>query len=377
MQKDMQKDVNIVQVQTSKPYNIYIGNNLDFQCILRKYIANNVVLFLDANTPRNILEAIQNAITKLNIPFQVITFRMAGEGVKSFTHFEEISKQLIAIGANRKSVFIAVGGGTVGDFVGFLASTFMRGTPFIQIPTTLLSMVDSSVGGKVAINLDSYKNCIGAFLQPKAVLIDISFLQTLPQVELASGYAEVIKYGFIKSRDFLEYLLQNEDIFASFIHDHHLSEKSAVYITKIIAKSCHIKAEVVAQDEEETTGVREILNFGHTFAHAFEGTLLGKIPHGIAVGIGIVYACRVSGIDVTPFIAHYKKIGLFSSIGEFCQAYNLQKPSAISLLQFMQKDKKNDDASIKLILLNEVESVKTEKLSSSKVLEILEGLLGM
>ena len=344
-----------VDVKLANSYKITISQNCDeIGKILKEYILQNAILIYDCNFPVEFLEKIKKNFAENGIIFECLKIKKCGEDIKTLQTFEEICNKLTLIGVNRKTTLIAIGGGTIGDFVGFVASTFMRGLPFIQIPTTLLSMVDSSVGGKVAVNLGKYKNFIGSFYQPKHVFIDVSFLKALEKIELISGYAEVLKYGFIQDRNFYEYLLQNEEIFASFIANKHLSSEIVQYLIEIIVRSCQIKAQVVLQDEHETLGIRDILNFGHTFAHAFEGLYLGKIPHGIAVGIGMIYALKYSKISVEEILKHYNKIGLLFDIKQFCKINSQKIPSSEEILSFMLKDKKNERGSIKLILLEKI-----------------------
>ena len=211
----------------------------------------------------------------------------SGENSKSLNHIAEIYDRLVEFRADRGTVVFAVGGGVVGDAAGFAAATYARGIPFIQIPTTLLAHVDSSVGGKVGINHPRGKNLIGAFYQPAGVLIDTATLQTLPPREYRSGLAEVIKYGAIADRDFFGWLEQNIDA---------LRAKDPQALAHAIQRSCEIKAEVVADDEREA-GRRAILNFGHTFGHAIERCQgYGDWLHGEAVAAGMVMAAELSGI---------------------------------------------------------------------------------
>src|SRR4029079_17991845 len=184
------------------------------------------------------------------------------------------------------TIIIAVGGGVIGDLAGFVAATYARGLSFVQIPTTLLAQVDSSVGGKVGINLPAAKNIVGAFWQPAGVLIDLDVLKTLPEREFRSGLAEVVKYGVIMDAEFFAYLEQNADA---------ISRRDGDALEQIIAQSCRLKAEVVTQDEREETGRRAILNYGHTFCHAIEQVSgYGQFLHGEAVAIGMICASRLA-----------------------------------------------------------------------------------
>ncbi|MFA6850813.1 MAG: 3-dehydroquinate synthase [Selenomonadaceae bacterium] len=209
----------------------------------------------------------------------------AGERSKSLEVAEKLYTKAIELRLDRKSAVFALGGGVVGDLTGFVAATYMRGVPFIQLPTSLLAQVDSSVGGKVAVNHRLGKNLIGAFYQPYAVFMDLSMMATLPKREIYTGLGEIIKYGIIYDADFFVYLEENVEKIVALQTD---------ALVHIIARSCEIKAEVVSKDEKET-GLRIILNFGHTIAHAIESeTGYTKYNHGEAVAIGMLGAAKIS-----------------------------------------------------------------------------------
>lgn len=209
-----------------------------------------------------------------------------GERAKSLDVISLLYDRLVEIKADRQTVVIAVGGGVVGDAAGFLAATYSRGLPFIQVPTTLLAQVDSSVGGKVGVNHPQAKNLIGAFHQPVGVFIDTSVLDTLPERDYRSGLAEVVKYGVILDAEFFAYLESHLD---------GLNGRTPEVLRHVVARSCRLKADVVEQDEFERTGLRAVLNYGHTFAHAFEALCgYGELLHGEAVAIGMLYASRLA-----------------------------------------------------------------------------------
>ena len=209
----------------------------------------------------------------------------AGETSKTLQEAEKIYTTAIELGLDRKSLIIALGGGVVGDLAGFAAATYLRGVPFIQIPTTLLAQVDSSVGGKTAVNHALGKNLIGAFYQPKAVFIDLETLKTLPEREIKSGLGEVVKYGIISDEKFFAYIEDNAE---------KILNGDAEVMAQIVKRSCEIKAEVVGKDEKESD-LRRILNFGHTIAHAVEEeTGYKKYRHGEAVSIGMSAAAYIS-----------------------------------------------------------------------------------
>ncbi|MBL8851382.1 MAG: 3-dehydroquinate synthase [Planctomycetaceae bacterium] len=209
-----------------------------------------------------------------------------GEKSKSQEVVASIYDRLVAMHADRRTAIIAVGGGVVGDSAGFVAATYNRGLPFVQVPTTLLSDVDSSVGGKVGINHPQAKNLIGAFHQPATVLIDTAALTTLTDRDYRSGLAEVVKYGVILDAAFFEFLEQSVAA---------LNRRDPAVLQQVIATSCRLKAYVVERDEFELTGLRAVLNYGHTFGHAFEALAnYGELLHGEAVAIGMVYASRLA-----------------------------------------------------------------------------------
>jgi 3-dehydroquinate synthase len=209
-----------------------------------------------------------------------------GEPSKSLEIACDIWNKLLDLGADRKTVVVAVGGGVIGDLAGFIAATYARGIALVQVPTTLLAQVDSSVGGKVGVNLPGAKNMVGAFWQPLGVLIDTGVLATLPPREYRSGLAEVVKYGVILDADLFEYLEANTAA---------LVARDDAVLRLVIARCCQLKAEIVAHDEREETGLRAVLNYGHTFAHALEAlTGYGHLLHGEAVAIGMLCASRLA-----------------------------------------------------------------------------------
>lgn len=209
-----------------------------------------------------------------------------GEQSKSAASAAALWEELLNTGADRKTMICAVGGGVVGDLAGFVAATYARGLSFVQIPTTLLAQVDSSVGGKTGINLSNAKNMVGAFWQPLTVLIDTDVLKTLPARDYASGLAEVIKYGVIQDAEFFDYLER---------HIFELKSLDSQTLQYVVSKCCRLKADVVEADERETSGRRAILNYGHTFAHALEAASgYGEMLHGEAVSIGMMCAARLA-----------------------------------------------------------------------------------
>jgi len=230
-----------------------------------------------------------NEISDLFSNMNVIEYILPdGEQEKKLKTVHKIIDRLMEAGLGRDSTLIALGGGVVGDITGFTASIFMRGINFIQIPTTLLAQVDASVGGKTAVNHKAGKNLIGTFHQPKCVICDSRFLETLKATEISAGLSEIIKYGLIYDKEFFQWLQKNTQQILS---------NDPVAVAHAIQRSCAIKAEIVAQDEKEQS-VRALLNFGHTFGHAIEKlTGYGNWTHGDAVAVGMVLAARLSEND--------------------------------------------------------------------------------
>jgi len=268
-----------------------------------------------------------------------------GEEYKSLKTASDLSERLARSQALRFEPIVALGGGVIGDLAGFVAATYMRGVPFVQAPTTLLAQVDSSVGGKVAVNLANGKNLVGAFYQPKFVLIDVSTLKTLPERELKAGLVEVIKVAFLKGNDFLSYLKANiEDILD-------LKEEA---LLRIVKESCEFKAKIVEKDERDLTGKRAILNYGHTVGHAIE-TLTGykQYLHGEAVAMGLIAAALISHklglIDEALLKLHYSILRSVS--------FSVTLPSSISamdILQAISLDKKRRGQGMVFVLLKGV-----------------------
>lgn len=268
-------------------YDIVIGRGLEQELqtfIERAGFSEKALLISDTNVGKLYGGQVLRILRKAGLQADIFLVP-AGESSKSLAQAEELYTRAIELGLDRRSAIFALGGGVVGDLAGFIAATYMRGVPFVQLPTSLLAQVDSSVGGKVAVNHQLGKNLIGAFYQPQAVFMDLNLMTTLPKREIYTGLGEIIKYGIIYDEAFFAFL---EDHAADVLA---LEPEAAVHM---IARSCEIKAEVVAQDEKES-GLRRILNFGHTIAHAIEKeTKYVRYNHGEAVAIGSIGAARIS-----------------------------------------------------------------------------------
>ena len=281
-----------------------------------------------------------------------------GEAFKTWQTLDEIHASLLAAQADRRAVLIALGGGVVGDLAGFAAATYQRGVTYVQVPTTLLAQVDSSVGGKTAINHALGKNMVGAFHQPAAVIADTATLATLPPREVAAGLAEVVKYGAIHDAQFLAWIESNATALAA---------RDAVALAYAIRRSCEIKADIVAADERDT-GVRALLNFGHTFGHAIESAAgYGTWLHGEAVAAGMALAARFSArqgriraADAERLIALLRRFGLPVQPPRFPRE---------TWLEYMGRDKKNEAGRITLILLDGLGSAAIAKDADPRALE--------
>ncbi|MDR2169233.1 MAG: 3-dehydroquinate synthase [Planctomycetaceae bacterium] len=268
----------------------------------------------------------------------------AGEPSKSIETAVKLWSKLLAAGIDRKSILVSLGGGVVGDLGGFIAATYARGIRFFQAPTTLLAQVDSSVGGKVGIDLPAAKNMVGCFYQPLGVLIDTDVLNTLPEVEYACGLGEVAKYAVSLDAELFGILETNADKVRS---------RNSELLKFIVTKCCRIKGRIVGEDEFETTGKRVLLNYGHTFAHAFEIISNFKLPHGKAVAIGSIYAAklakRIEMVDndfVERQIKFHKTIGLPVELpDELLNTINWN-----NIIEIMRHDKKTEAGNLKFVL---------------------------
>jgi 3-dehydroquinate synthase len=284
-----------------------------------------------------------------------------GEEHKTLKSLAAIYDRLIAERLERKSCVLALGGGVIGDLTGFAAATYLRGVPYVQVPTTLLAQVDSSVGGKTAVNHEHGKNLIGAFYQPKLVLIDVAVLQSLPQRELVAGLAEVIKYGIIEDPELFRLLEQR-------VKD--IVRLDGELLSQVIVKSCAIKARVVEADEREDDQ-RAVLNFGHTIGHALEAaTSYKKFLHGEAVGVGMVKAAALSVqqgfCDQQSFERVIKLIKKAGLPAEFPSGVSMQ-----NLIQNMEVDKKSAGGKIKFIICCGIGKTRFHWLTPGEILNAL------
>lgn len=285
----MQNESSSVHVALAdRSYDIHIGTGLFEQMVdfvNERGGAEHLAVITDENVDGLYADAIADRFVDAGIETQVIVVE-AGETSKSTDVASDLWQTMINEGCDRQTVVLAVGGGVVGDLAGFIAATFARGLRFFQAPTTLLAQVDSSVGGKVGINLDGAKNMVGAFWQPEGVLIDIAALRSLPEREYRAGLGEVVKYGVIMDEEFFTYLEEHVD---------QINDRDEETLGYIVNRCCRLKADVVEEDEREESGRRAILNYGHTFCHAIEAaTNYETLLHGEGVAIGMLCASRLA-----------------------------------------------------------------------------------
>ena len=330
----------------NRSYDIVAGSGLlaDAGDLMQRVLRQKrVVVVTDAHVAKLHLKTLASGLAKAGIASEILILP-PGEGTKDFAHFEKLCEDILALGIERSTALVALGGGVIGDLAGFAAASLLRGLDYVQVPTTLLAQVDSSVGGKTAIDVKAGKNLVGAFYQPVLVIADIDTLATLPPRELLAGYAEVVKYGLIRDRAFFDWLEQNG---AELLRGDSELRRQAVL------KSCRDKAEIVAADEREA-GERALLNFGHTFGHALEAEAgFGQaLLHGEAVALGMLMAFDLSaGLGLCPKESarrvrqHFEQVGLKTELGRF---------DADSLLARMRKDKKVKDGRISLILAHDI-----------------------
>ena len=292
-----------------------------------------------------------------------------GEGFKNWQTLQLIFDALLENGCDRKTVLFALGGGVVGDMTGFAAASYMRGVPFVQIPTTLLAQVDSSVGGKTAINHPLGKNMIGAFYQPQRVVCDLNVLKTLPPRELSAGLAEIIKYGPIADMAFFTWIESNLEA---------LLARRPAELAYAVKRSCEIKAHVVSLDERET-GLRAVLNFGHTFGHAIEsGMGYGNWLHGEGVGCGMVMAAQLSkrlGLVDDAFVSRLKALIARSGLPVLAPILDAAD-NAGRYLSFMRIDKKSEAGEIRFVVIDGPGRASVRAAPDALVREVIDNCCG-
>lgn len=354
--------MNSLRVQLAdESYDIHVENGIlkDLGQLLARtglggkaaLVTNPTVAALYRDRAVSALETSGNSVTVVEIP--------DGEEYKNAATLSAVYDALIDAGIDRKSFIVALGGGVVGDLAGFAAATYLRGIPFVQVPTTLLAQVDSSVGGKTAIDHPRGKNLIGAFYQPRLVVADTETLRTLPEREFRAGLAEVVKYGAVLDADFFGYLEK---------HSSDILAQDPQALRQVILRCCQLKAQVVEQDEREN-GLRAVLNFGHTLGHAYEAAAgFGVLVHGEAVAIGMSLAARISrGLGHCNDAAVARVEGLLTGFG-----LRLDPPSIrrSQLLDALSTDKKTAGRTISFVCNCGIGGHAFEKLSPEQLLEL-------
>ena len=336
----------------SRSYCVHIGPGIIVRADIMRFIDGDQVLIVTNETVAPLyLEMVREQITDKKVHDIILP---DGEQFKNLEVLDEIFSKLLAEKHDRSTTLIAVGGGVIGDMTGFAAATYLRGVSFIQVPTTLLAQVDSSVGGKTAVNHPLGKNMIGAFHQPRTVIVDTNTLQSLPDREFSAGIAEILKYGLIADVDFFNWLEREIDS---------LMSRDVGKLTYAIEQSCRIKAKVVGSDETEQ-GVRAILNLGHTFGHAIETFQNYRHwIHGEAVSVGILMAMQMSYLRGNLEISHVHRV---SELLQHC-SLPVKPPHNMTIVDFnklMLRDKKVRNEKLRLVLL--------EKIGKAKVIETFE-----
>ncbi|MFX3622817.1 MAG: 3-dehydroquinate synthase [Ectobacillus sp.] len=348
-----------VHIKTkSKQYPLYIGggciNHLGRILEQMQPAASSILIVSDSTVALLYLDKVQNKLSAYRVSSFVVP---SGEQEKSFENYYAIQTYALERGLDRNAVIVALGGGMIGDLAGFVAATYMRGIRFIQVPTTLLAH-DSAVGGKVAVNHPLGKNMIGAFHQPEAVVYDISFLESLPQEEWRSGFAEVIKHALIWDAAFYEWLKQEIQTFGD------LRGEKLLYALKT---AIGVKAAVVSQDETEK-GIRAYLNFGHTLGHAIESESgYGAMTHGDAVAIGMLFALLVSEHIYHADLA-------YGELQQWLRSFGYPKLPDIEpekLIQKMKKDKKAAAGTIRMVVMKHIGNVEVREIPDEVVRTVL------
>ena len=341
-------------------YNIHITGKKLPKSVLNSNLGkkNKILIITDSGVPKKHIKKLKGLINSKSVHTLELD---NGERSKSFSSFKKIIDKLFELRFDRSDILIAFGGGVVGDITGFSASTFLRGIKYIQIPTTLLAQVDSSVGGKTAINVPQGKNLVGAFYNPSLVLISTEFLNTLPENEYKSGLGEVIKYAFIGNKKLKNIIEKNPE---------KIIKRESSILQTIIEESIKTKSKIVTKDERES-GIRAILNFGHTFGHAIEAKNNYKnITHGAAITLGIIIASKVSFFE--GHITKYQLDNIINMVSSLNLDISHEKYTYSDLKKFMSTDKKVSDGKLNLILINKkFEAFKTAKFNYKNISKAL------
>ena len=354
-----------------RSYVVHVGSGLIAKLgdhCRRLKLGERCVIVTDSNVGSHFADAATRSLKMSGFVPSIVTVP-AGESSKSLKIAGECYDQFAMKRLERKSFVIALGGGVVGDLAGFVAATYLRGMPFVQVATTLLAQVDSSVGGKVGINLKAGKNLVGAFHQPRTVLCDLDTLSTLPDREFRSGLAEIIKYGVIRDTELFKRVEKDLD---------KILERDPNVLTHIVSRCCAIKAEIVAEDEFETKGLRALLNFGHTIGHALEAVSgYDEYLHGEAISIGQVAAARLSVKLSTLTEKDSIRIHDLLVRAGLPVGLKLTPKKRDNLVEAMKTDKKVSGGEVKFVLAESLgKAVAGQRVSDSEVTGILTSLAG-
>lgn len=349
-------------------YKVYVGSgvfNRLLKIIEQHKLNKNLFFVIDSNVYKLYSKEINLVQEQYEGKSNNLVIEVS-EKLKSFATMQKIYKEMLEKDYSRDTLLIAIGGGIIGDICGFAAATFSRGIQYVQVPTTLLSKVDSSVGGKTGINFGNTKNIIGAFNQPNFVLIDVDFINTLEKEELLSGLGEVVKYAYLTNTNFHKYVQKNIQ---------EVLNKNPKVFTRIINESVRFKGDVVVSDEKES-GNRKMLNLGHTFAHAFEVETKFKLKHGQAVIVGIASALFLS--FKLGLIEQSKLDELLKLILLFKNEIKVDKINFENAISIMQRDKKNSAGKIKFVLLQDIGNILLDvEASNEDIIFALENGLGV
>ena len=331
--------------KTSASYEIYMGENIVDRMgliITKNNWASRYIIITDSNVLPLHGERVRATLREMDLRVNMIDFP-AGEGSKNIQTGLYMVSRMIDLGADRTSALIALGGGVVGDITGFIASIYMRGIPYIQVPTTLLAQVDSSIGGKTGIDLSEGKNILGTFYQPKGVFMDLAFLKTLTSREFGTGLAEIVKYGIIDDPELLNFLEGEAEA---------IRNRDMGLLEEIVARSCRIKKGIIEIDEMEK-GVRRILNFGHTIGHAIEAESGYSIPHGNAISMGMAASAILS--ERLKYLLSGDRERIVSLIGAIGLPDRIPKSlSPEGIFSRIKRDKKKEGDTIHFVLLKKI-----------------------
>lgn len=328
--------------KTNKSYKIIIepGITKKIPEILKEMkIGKKYAIITDSIVKKLFGLQLQKVLQKNSIKSEIIDFKQ-GEVSKNLRSIEELAKRMVELGFTRKDAIIALGGGVTGDIGGFLASIYMRGIPYLQIPTTLLAMVDSAIGGKTGVDMECGKNLLGSIIQPSIVFVDIDYLKNLPDKQVRNGLGEVIKYGVIKDKKLFNFIEQNLD---------KILNKDKEALIEILKRSIQAKVDIVRKDEKENKDLRALLNYGHTYGHALEMLSGYKLLHGYAISIGMVIANKIA---VNKGILREKEA---ERIKKLLKDAGLPITTAKSVTnKDIQSDKKREGKFIKLVLIKKI-----------------------